>query len=465
MVVTIVGGGFSGTMLAVHLACNSEQKLTINIIDREGLFARGIAYSPYSKNHLLNVKASKMSAFHRQPSHFTEWLKEHRSFIPDVNTGIHDTYMPRYIYGKYLDSIWTEIKNNNKLHHEICELKTDLREIHLNRQNVSVVLSNGDSIESDFCVVATGNMLPRNPQIRSVDFYRSSNYFQNPWDLRSVTNTTEDMPVLILGNGLTMVDTVTGLQEHGYTNTIYSLSPNGFGILPHETSGFTYNDFIEELPDKARLNEVIHLFFKHKSKLKKAGISAQSLIESLRPVTGKIWKGLSTQEKRFFMSRFRHLWGVARHRIPLQTYNEIEKLKSIGRLQVISGKVIDMEETSNGVKVTYRDRKSKEEKHIKVQRVINCTGPDSDIKCQPFLDKLLKEGRITQDDLNLGINTDTETYETISADKSNNERLFAMGSLLRGMLWESTAVNELRQQAEALSERIVERIKQSGYNE
>jgi uncharacterized NAD(P)/FAD-binding protein YdhS len=74
--VAIVGAGFSGTMVAVHLLRQSEA-VEIDIIDPR-VPGRGLAYSTSCDAHLLNVPAVRMSAFGSEPMHFLEWLHAHR---------------------------------------------------------------------------------------------------------------------------------------------------------------------------------------------------------------------------------------------------------------------------------------------------------------------------------------------------------------------------------------------------
>src|SRR5574343_528808 len=66
---------------------------------------------------------------------------------------------------------------------------------------------------------------------------------------------------------------------------------------------------------------------------------------------------------------------------------------------------------------------------------------------------LLKED-IVQDALKLGINTNTDTYQVKKADGSYHSNVFTLGGNLKGELWESTAVNELRIQTERLAEQL-----------
>ena len=71
----IVGGGFSGTLLAVNLLRAAKGPLRIVMFEREGAAGRGVAYGTTLHAHLLNVRSSGMSAFPAQPDHFVEWAK------------------------------------------------------------------------------------------------------------------------------------------------------------------------------------------------------------------------------------------------------------------------------------------------------------------------------------------------------------------------------------------------------
>ena len=157
------------------------------------------------------------------------------------------------------------------------------------------------------------------------------------------------------------------------------------------------------------------------------------------------------------MSRLRHLWGVARHRIPLTIHDQIQQLRIEGKLRIKSGKITDLTETENGIKVDYFDKKEVKEKVILVGRIINCTGPETDIDklSTPFLKNCLVKGIINQDNLKLGINADINTYQVLDSQGNKQNNIYTIGSNLKGMLWESTAVNELRFQSEKLAEELV----------
>lgn len=456
----IIGGGFTGTMTTVQLIDKSTEACEIILINERETLNKGVAYNPYSNKHLLNVITGKMSAFPDKPDHFLDWIMQKNEFKHKDKILIANSFLPRQLYGEYLCAIWEESKKiavSKQI--KLTVINSFVVDLDISDKVVFLWLENDLKLNVDHCVITTGNQIPRNPKIKQMDFYDHPNYFQNPWNIESVKNTKENLPVLIIGNGLTMVDTVLGLLEQGFKGEIYSISPNGFNILPHRHNGLKYSKLTEELSDDLSLFELVKLVNKHIKTVREFGVSAEPIIDSLRPHTQRIWKSLSDREKDLFMSRLRHLWGVARHRIPLHTHDKIQQLRIDGKLHIISGKIIDLSASKEYVTVEYFDKKENELRQLKGSRVINCTGPETDLSNlnKSFLKNCLLKGILTQDNLKLGIKTDTESFQVINAEGNPHVNLFTIGSNLKGELWESTAVNELRGQTEKLAEKLTAR--------
>ena len=72
--VVIVGGGFSGTMLAAQLARRGHRSL---IIEKAGRAGEGTAFSTSEPAHLLNVRTEVMSAWPDRLDDFDGWLRSH----------------------------------------------------------------------------------------------------------------------------------------------------------------------------------------------------------------------------------------------------------------------------------------------------------------------------------------------------------------------------------------------------
>jgi uncharacterized NAD(P)/FAD-binding protein YdhS len=453
----ILGAGFTGTMTATQLLRKSGEPIELVVIDELNTGNGGVAFNPYSKIHLLNVIAAKMSAFPDDPDHFLDWVLSQPDYKGKDRTLVANAFLPRALYGKYLNAIWKETIKNASGTHKIRLIDSLAIDIDVLCDNISLQLKNGEKIDLDYCVIATGNNIPGNPKIRNADFYKSKNYFQNPWQKSSVevrNNLTK--PVLIIGNGLTMVDTVLGLLENDFDKEIYSISPNGFNILPHRHNGVKYTSLVDELPQNPTLFELVSLIRKHIKSVRQLGISAEPIIDSIRPYTQKIWQNFSTAEKNLFLKRFRHLWGVARHRIPTNIHDKIQQLRIDGKLLIKSGRIIDITESEDGIIVEYYNKKLKVKEKIEVCRVINCTGPESNLENleNTLLSKALSKGTITQDELKLGLRADIESFRVINSNGEVLKNHFVLGSNLKGELWETTAVNELRAQAEKLAENL-----------
>ncbi len=64
----IVGGGFSGTLLAINLLRYGTMRVTL-VERRPERLGKGVAFGSALPDHILNVRAGNMSAFPDQPGH------------------------------------------------------------------------------------------------------------------------------------------------------------------------------------------------------------------------------------------------------------------------------------------------------------------------------------------------------------------------------------------------------------
>jgi uncharacterized NAD(P)/FAD-binding protein YdhS len=454
----IIGGGFCGTMTAVQLIRKCVSPIKISLISDPETLHRGTAYNPYSTSHLLNVVTSHMSAFPERPNHFLDWVMNQPEYAGEDRNIIANAFMPRALYGLYLNQIWQAAK----LHALDKGLELEFVEEHAasitpGPSSIQVFTHSGNQLICNDVVIATGNQLPRNHKIRENRFYESSpNYFRNPWEEASVHHPPEHLPVLLIGNGLSMVDTVIGLLENGYRDKIISISPNGFNLLPHRHGGISYGKLLEEVIPGMSLLEWLTLVNKHRKRVRKLGVSAEPIIDSLRERSQDIWRGFTEREKEIFLTRLKSLWGVARHRVPLQIHDMLQQLRLEHKLQTYTGNIINMTDGGNFVRVEWLNKKTGSIQKVDVARVINCSGPESDI--EKMDDCLLKDcyerGYLKQDRFKLGIEVEWPSMQVFDSANNPHSNLFAIGSNLRGVLWETTSVKELREQAANLAETL-----------
>jgi uncharacterized NAD(P)/FAD-binding protein YdhS len=458
----IIGGGFCGMMTALHLAEKAAGPITIHIINEGYPFGRGVAYNTRSNALLLNVPVARMSAFPDQPEDFLNWLAKKEPFSNIDREILGKMYVPRHEYGEYLGHTWKSAQAKLKPGVKINLVNGRAVDVIPNGDAHEIVLANGEKLTASYVVLATGNEKPSDPAIKNTEFFKSPDYFKNSWDER----VAKDLPegnVLIIGNGLTMVDTTLELLNNGCHGTIYSLSPNGFTILPHRHNGLVYTKLREELKEPYELNTLFRLFRKHIDFVRQFGLSAEPVVDSIRDISQKIWIGMSIVEKKRFMMHLRHLWGLARHRLPLHIHDHIKDMKRKGKLVVFKGRLRDIVQDGNAIRVEFYNRTEKETQFITVSRVINCTGPLTDITKSPneLLRNLVQKGIIRPDELKLGVDTNLQGA-VIDRSGATSESIFTLGGNLRGLLWETTAVPELRVQAEKLAEHILEKISDPG---
>ena len=460
--VVIIGGGFCGIMTAVYLM-RLNMPMEIIIVNDGYPFGKGVAYSAHTNKYLLNVRAVNMSAFEQDRYHFLNWLHEQKEYAHIPLNILTNVYAPRKVYGSYLQNVWQQaIKDKNpQTTIDIIEQRvTDIVEA---GNGLQLHLDNNKIIAAATAVLATGNTAPRHISIKNKDFLKSDKYFSNPWTKDVVANVRELKKILIVGNGLTMVDVVQGVLQNGFKGRVYTVSPNGFKLIPHKYNLLVYDKIATQFAKAANLKEMFLLVRKHIKWLTDAGIGAHLVIDALRPFTQESWQNFSLEEKKFFMKKLSHSWSILRHRIPIHIYELLQQMRIEEKLVTMSGTIKDIREDGHQADVTYFDKLQAKEITINVDRVINCTGPEQDIKisANELLRNLAAKGTIVPDVLRLGIEADAITGAVINSNGIKSETIFTTGSNLKGILWENTAVPDIRVHVKQVAQHMESKFKKA----
>ena len=80
--IAIIGGGFSGAILALNLMAEGGAGDHVILIEKRAAIGPGQAYSTSEPTHLLNIPASGMSPFTTQPDAFVAFLAGRRDLLP-----------------------------------------------------------------------------------------------------------------------------------------------------------------------------------------------------------------------------------------------------------------------------------------------------------------------------------------------------------------------------------------------
>ncbi len=212
--VLIIGGGFSGAMLAARLAEKGRASLIVEQAGRVGL---GVAYGTTDDTHRLNVRAANMGALADNPAHFLKWLDRHH---PDLADG--DAFISRRLYGAYL------LERFNGVRAEHPDLIETVQGKAVTIDGTRVVLEDGRTLSGSAIVIATGNPAPRADNTPA-----NVRIINDPWAGEALSAIQFDDSIFILGTSLTMADMVLGLIKQGWTGKAVALSRRGLMPRPH----------------------------------------------------------------------------------------------------------------------------------------------------------------------------------------------------------------------------------------
>ncbi|MBK0401484.1 FAD/NAD(P)-binding protein [Adhaeribacter sp. BT258] len=455
--ITIIGGGFSGTLTAVQLLRQSPFPVCVKLINAGYPLSKGVAYSAESNLHLLNVRSGRMSAFPHIPRHFVNWLETQPDVEQFCQPGetLADAFMPRRVYGQYVANILKmaleKLPAGSKL--EIIEDEA-ISIAELSEKHFLVELKNGPSFQTEKIVLALGNFAPE-PLRLPEEILTGENYFGNPWKPEILEDLRPEEPVLLVGSGLTMVDVVLSLLEQKFTGKIIAISPKGYLPMVHRHTA-PYPDFRKELQGPFSLNTIYAALKQHIRKAVAQGSSCEALIDSMRPQTQQIWQGLSKEDKQKFLRHLSSLWGIFRHRISPQVADRIQAARDSGQLEVKPARLQNATETDGKLRAMLKLRGQKDPETIPVQRIINCTGPQANYArlTMPLVQNLLVQKLITADELQLGLKAMPDG-RLIQENGKPSCKFFTIGPTMRGALWESTAVPEISEQAAHLAQTIL----------
>jgi uncharacterized NAD(P)/FAD-binding protein YdhS len=431
--VGIVGGGFSGTILAAQLARRSIRSV---LIDGSGRMGRGVAYSTTEPAHLLNVPAENMSAWPDEPDDFAERFEAE---------GVERTgFAERRQFGRYLDGILEEAVASGctrTLDATVTTAKRRGRGWHLE-------LRDGGEMEVQALVLAVGN---QEPEAVSAFTGVQHRWIGDPWGraaqaaVRRLAATGED--ALLVGTGLTMVDLVLSLDAVGHRGRIVALSRRG--LIPRAHADF----------ERASVesHDVPHGSLRALGRwLRRRGaqVGWRAAVDSLRPHTQSLWRSLGPGQQRRFLRHARAWWDVHRSRIAPEVTSTIVRLIGEGSLEIVAGRIVAARETGDALEVDIRRRGAGSLQTMRFDCAFNCTGPLHVIARtrDPLLRSLFDAGHVRPDPLGIGLQVDARSRA------AGGERVWALGPLTKGCYWEIIAVPDIREQAAAVADDIAREL-------
>lgn len=429
----IIGGGFSGLSVLAATVRHAVSPLHITVYNPAGALGRGKAYSTLDEAHLLNVRAGAMGVLAGEDDDFFLWL---------IAQGLaHETsdFVPRAIYGRYLDNVLAETL--------VEAQKKDIR-IFIVHEKVSRVSAEGEALAveavtetktHDAVVLACGNDRPRLPVLGN-KVAAHAGWWRHPYIAERWPDIHKAGHIVIIGSGLSMIDALVTLKREEYDGDITVVSSHGRHPLSHPDSAtaFTWDE-----ADALSITTLSTLVRQVKLKTAAAQADWRDVLDGLRPYANAIWRHFSAADRQR-AQRYMSLWNLCRHRIPPSMHTLVRDCVGQGQLRMVGARVNNIEAMGSSLNV-YTSAGVKE-----AQIVINCMGYDYRVTPD---DKGLLASAVQTGLVSLAEGFPRPVNDSLQLHK--NHALYAVGPLLQGHFIESTAVREIRQQADVVARDIL----------
>jgi uncharacterized NAD(P)/FAD-binding protein YdhS len=410
--VAVVGGGCAGVLAARELVRGTDDHVVLIEPDEPG---GGLAYGSARPWHLLNSRAGAMSADPDDPGHFARWA----GCSPD-------SFQPRTVYGQYLRSVFSDISDRLNVR----------RARAAGLSATGVRLADGSSIRADSVVVATGNPAPAQPAARP----DHPDYIADPWAKGALDAIPSDVPVLLVGAGLTAIDVALTLTATDRDAPITAVSRRGQLPLTHTEKAAPPVGLA--LDDCTTLRDIVRAV---RAEAARAG-DWRAVVDGLRPYLDELWTAFTPDEQEAFLRHLARPWECHRHRMAPTVGARVASLREEGRLEVRAGGIRSMTAPAAGGLLV--------ELEAGVQwfgAVVNCAGPGRlPAAAGSFVGSLLDAGQARVGPHGLGLDIDP-AGRLIGADGRVQQDRWLIGPLRRGAKWETTAVPEIRAQARGLA--------------
>lgn len=446
--VLLVGGGAAGALAALHLARAATGPLDMVVVDPAEGLAGGAAFSTTDPDHLLNVPASGMSAFPDEPGHFAAW----RARTTGHDLDPHE-FAPRHEWGRYLaETLGSALRASPATLEHVRATATAVDHV---GGTVVLTLDDGRTLRGGALVIGTGLPAP-SPSWAPEAMRTSERFVADPWAPGALARVRDDEgsrpDVLVVGTGLTMVDVATTLARRP-DRFVHAVSRTG--LLPRRHADGPQAPVVPDVTDWGHdLDSIVEHTRAHLREAETATGDWRPGLDGLRHRVQDLWGRLDEQDRQRFLAEHAGAWNRIRHRIPGPSARRIEALLAAGRLTVAAARVADAEELPDGLRVRLSDGTVRE-----VSWVVNCTGPDLDVRRlgNALIDDLLRPrtGGALAVCATAGMGVRTRDGRLLGSSGCADAPVWVLGALRRGELWESTAVPEIRLQAAAAATAVL----------
>ncbi|MGL5167521.1 MAG: FAD/NAD(P)-binding protein [Afipia sp.] len=447
--IVIVGGGFSGAVLAWHLHRTAPYTHNIIIVEPRDEIGRGLAYDSRDPAHRINVPALRMNLDFDEEGHFEQWLIAQGYPARDPAAEIPGALFPtRAAFGDYVNA------HIAKLGRAATHRKTTARAVVPQPSGYRVVCDDGSEIDADVVVLAVCHTPPQVPSSLATLQDRPL-FIANPWQRDALRDIAPDHRVLIVGTGLTMADIVASLDRQGHRGSITAVSRRGLRSQPHAAQLMEpFGDFVDD-PEQTTLS-LLRRVRRTIADAARDGLSWHPVLDQIRLQGTDIWRALPLDERAKLIRHLRPFWDTSRFRIAPQVDDVITRRIADGTLTIRAASIRASVTQGDDLAVDLRPRRSRNWERATFDAIVIATGPahGTVFETNSLLGQIGDAGLARPDPLGLGIDVDLGGH-AIGRDGVAAGSLFVAGPLARGTFGELMGAPDLARYARNLAETIV----------
>ncbi|AKL34712.1 FAD/NAD(P)-binding protein [Klebsiella sp. K794] len=442
--VVIVGGGFSGAAVAIHLLRLASVGVRVTLLEPREVPGAGVAYSTTEPSHRINVPAARMQLAGEEEGAFDRWYRSQPAFADDPHALLADgaVYPQRGQFGRYVAQRFAEEAraSGGRLTH--------LREQALSVNHGEVVTDGGRRLQADLLVLAISHPPPSLPSL-ATPFATHPALIANPWRAGVLATIAPEASVAVMGTGLTMADTVATLTRLGHRGPIAAFSRRG--LLSRSNLSGSSEPWPGEY-DRGTLRQRLRQIRLDIERAAEQGQAWQVVLDAVRNQGQSIWQGLTVADRQRFLRHLRSYWDVHRYRIAPQVAGVLEQRQRDGSLRVLAARLTALEGDAQKLALTLTPRRG-ETLRVSADHFILTTGPAHGglTDSQPLLRQLSQRGLIRADAFGLGLDVDRRS-RAIGREGRITPNLLVSGPAARAYFGELMGLPQVADHAAAVAD-------------
>ncbi|MBI6183737.1 FAD/NAD(P)-binding protein [Serratia proteamaculans] len=450
--IVIIGGGFSGTALAIHLARLGEAGLKVTIIEPRAQLAQGVAYGTRDPAHRINVPAARMQLSAEEEGDFDRWFRASAACQQDPKALWSDgsLYPQRGQFGAYIaEKLTTAVETS-------AVPVTHVQDYAVALQDGVVLTACGNKYPADDVVLAISHPPPAVPKQLQQALKDHPGLIANPWQVNALTEVDNQARVAIIGSGLTMSDVVASLHRQGHRGPILAFSRRGQLPRPNLTGDYAARQLDYQRPQAATARGWLRRVRQEVRQAKAEGLPWQLVLDDIRSHGQQIWQQWSLKEQRRFLRHLRPWWDVHRYRIAPQVSEVLTQLQQAGHLEVLAARLQQVSVDKGAIVLNLKARGRGVAETLAVDKLIVTTGPAHGelLESDALLKQLATQGLIQPDPLALGIWVDAHS-RPINRQGQSQAHLYVAGPAARGRFGELMGLPQVAQHAESLAQQLL----------